>query len=729
MLAWNSNVCAMRRPLALLLPLALLCLALLSSPCAADLVESLPCVGGWLPALAQLTDDGGAFVVSTGRSPRLYRVDSHGSTLRSLPLYYYASTSQLLLTSDRSGVWLKTGYNISTNTVFGTRQAVYLYDSSSLALLANVSAPLFSPSPPTGEEASWPLALDSKDALYVAIPSSYNTSVHVFEGQGEQTRQTRQFTLPYGTTPLYNLVMAVCRTPQGAEVLWVYGQDSQRTPIRMVALQLTTSGQLISAQLLSQAFQGQRLTPPASCDPDTGALMLGILNGRELGHVAVNGTSWLTPFPLPPVETNNRPSTPGDALYSGQQLILYGPNMGSVFLYDRRTLRLTSSLYSSVAAVAGASDITALDDGSFVVSSRNGFYSVASRVDAQGLSVEKYGVYQHNVSSDTSYGRLVTADPSSGVTYVVESVIPQRGAASAWVRVFVNGQYSSSFDNDGFFSNPLFDPVGELLWTTGSAGRQGGVMFRAVNPAQGGQLVHSVRTENIPALAFFADIAVNHSRTGVELLLLTTQPVAAVYWWDIKGRLLRNSSLSNCTRPQALLYDALRDQLAVRCYTASAQYQIPVVNLYDGRLRLLAQLTTNSAGPLFSFEVAGLAVSLVDGSIVGTDSTDHCLWTWPRRTFDNSSAPSPPRARSSSGGSRGSGSSTGSPSVEPSGPSSSSSSSSQSSAALIGGVMAAVVVVLAVAAFLVWRRRQSQRVQQRSAWDGSAALLQDRSAL
>ena len=298
--------------------------------------------------------------------------------------------------------------------------------------------------------------MDAKGALYVGVQLENNASVWVFEHSGQGTRQTRYFPIPY-SSPLYNFVMAVCRTPQGGEVLWVWGQDSQIVPIRMVALQLSTDGQLLRSQLLPQTFMGQRRTPPASCDPDTGALMVGILNGRELGYVAVNGTAWFTPLALPPVETNSRPSTPGDALYSNDQLIIYGDNLAAIYVYNRRTLAMTGSLYSRVAAVLGASDITALADGSFVLGSASGFYSLGARIDAQAVVLDRLGVYEHNVSTELAYRRLVTADPRNGVAYAVEAVIPQRGLSSTWVRVFVNGQYRSSFRNEDFSSNPVFD--------------------------------------------------------------------------------------------------------------------------------------------------------------------------------------------------------------------------------------------------------------------------------
>ena len=149
--ALMAAVCAMWRPSLLALSALLLCLSLLDIPtCGADVVQSLSCVGGWIPALAQLADDGGALVVSSGLSPRLYRVDARGRTLRSVGVAY-ATATQLLLTSDRRGAWLKTAYNVSVSPLEGVRQAVYLYDSASLGLLANVSAPLFSP--PVAERA------------------------------------------------------------------------------------------------------------------------------------------------------------------------------------------------------------------------------------------------------------------------------------------------------------------------------------------------------------------------------------------------------------------------------------------------------------------------------------------------------------------------------------------------------------------------------------------------
>ena len=423
-----AGVFTMWRPTLLTLSALLLCLSLLDIPtCGADVVQSLPCVGGWMPLLAQLTDDGGALVVSGGRAPRFYRVDARGRTLQSVAVYYdYGTATQLLLTSDRRGAWLKTAYNVSVSPV-NARQAVYLYDSASLDLLANVSAPLFSPPIPDRAQSSWQIAVDAKGALYVAVPVTNSNAVWVFEHSGQGTRQTRYFPIPY-SSPLYNFVMAVCRTPQGGEVLWVWGQDSQIVPIRMVALQLSTDGQLLRSQLLPQTFMGQRRTPPASCDPDTGALMVGILNGRELGYVAVNGTAWFTPLALPPVETNSRPSTPGDALYSNDQLIIYGDNLAAIYVYNRRTLAMTGSLYSRVAAVLGASDITALADGSFVLGSASGFYSLGARIDAQAVVLDRLGVYEHNVSTELAYRRLVTADPRNGVVYAVEACDPAERA-------------------------------------------------------------------------------------------------------------------------------------------------------------------------------------------------------------------------------------------------------------------------------------------------------------
>ena len=120
--------------------------------------------------------------------------------------------------------------------------------------------------------------------------------------------------------------------------------------------------------------------------------------------------------------------------------------------------------------------------------------------------------------------------------------------------------------------------------------------------------------------------------------MLSTQPPAtALYWWNTKGVLLRNASLPNCTTPTAMKYDAVRDQLAVLCYIIVDYRQIQLINVYDGQLRMLVQLSASAAGPLFSTLMAGLAVSMGDGRIVATDSSDNCVWTWPRSSFDHSS--------------------------------------------------------------------------------------------
>ena len=453
---------------ALVLSLILLCCHSAFQVLATAAVSSSSCVGGWLPDLALLTGDGGTVVTSVGRQPQLYHVDALGHTLSSVPLFYnFGGPTQLVLTPTADGVWVKSSYG----SLFSSYPAVYLYSLPSLSLLVNLTASHFSPPPSTTLNfPNWLLAVDSTGRLYVSDASA----VWMFDASGGRVSQVGYFSLTY-QGPLYYLRLTVCPTVSGDEVMWVWGQNNNRVPIKMVAIALHLNGSLIRAQTLDDpGFQGMRSPPLVSCYANTGTLTMGVLGYGQMGFVALNGSSWLRSISLPPVETNLRPTQGAvNVLYSADKLILYSFTMAAVYLYDPVSLTLVGSISSEVAALPGAQEVIAMADGSFVVNVDSSF-SVASRVSPEGRTLVKYGVYVHNVTSEVAYRHTLATHPTTGLTFIAETIISSR--SSTWSRQFTSdGRYQSSFVTPySVFLNPLFDPVSGLLWGAGFSLRQGG---------------------------------------------------------------------------------------------------------------------------------------------------------------------------------------------------------------------------------------------------------------